>query len=125
MARTPKPHLPLVAYCFLCTRTLIDPATRVAVQVAPGANREGVCTECRADVKVYTSPDAPTGDPIVPSPRLAPAEMATKADEQHTKARPGWLVHDKGGKAVGWAATRRLAEGLVGMLPGGEVREEA
>jgi hypothetical protein len=125
MARTPKPHLSLVAYCFLCTRSLVDPTTRVTVRVAPGANREGVCTECRAEVLVHLAPGAPVGDPIVPSPRLAPAELATEADEQHTKARPGWLVHDKGGKAVGWAATRHLAEGLVGMLPDGEVREGA
>lgn len=111
MARIPAPTAPLAAYCFLCTRSLVGP-NGAPLEAASG-NREGACDECRAEIKVHLAPTAPSGAPMVPSPRLAaPAELATEATEAHTVARPGWLVTDRRGEVIGWARTRELARAL-------------
>ena len=59
--RIPAPAVPLVAYCWICDRTLLDPATGAAVTVRPPSIRQGVCTECRTETGAKPGPTQPTG----------------------------------------------------------------
>ena len=108
MARTPAPVARLAAYCFLCTRTMIDAATGEPITVDALAKREGACTECLAEIRVCLAPDAPTGTPAV-TDRPAPAPAALVPHD-------GWTVTGPSGRVEGWARTESLATALAAVV---------
>jgi hypothetical protein len=59
--RTQIPTVQLLAYCFLCDRSLIDPATDAPVMVGSPALRQGVCEECCVEHNINPMFGTPVG----------------------------------------------------------------